>query len=635
MHSLFWSSTLPAAICLQPPAPNKSNAAAAPSAANNDNGVATSPSSSPLASASVGQLSPLACLIAAHEILRCRPLSHSTLATNIQLRKIEKGVAILGRIVDPNASNALVVVDDELPWGLAGILLGGDGGSGKPSAGDDELDVKAVLNHDRKRGRAFSHESYCSRTSGNSGQNLAATTTTTTRPLHSRRSVTGGGVASSGGATDSSHTDTAGHHRAKRARTTTTSASVSSLLERLTRVEAGVASSIGTTAARSAREEADAGAASLSAGGLSYTYASRYRSAMESMMRSSTAGAAASASATSSSAAVAALRNDRDGSLSRLLASSGGGTSRAERLGSSRQGSSHSASTSAALPAASAAANRSSLRGARAMASAEVEEWRVLHELPEGGDVMDIDENDFSNDDDNDDDDEEFVSSGNNNNANEEGESGEVEEGNQDNSEADEDDDSDDESAFEEVVPDNINELNVHDRNNIDEDDDSGSEDDEAAADGNNNYEEETDDDDEAYDTSQFDDAVINLDDINLATSGTNQRVGDDHDGHHSHGHSIRNPHRQSSSRSNIASSRLGGGSASGSGGVNSGISGLSPIELALKKREREQVFIISVGITCIFYILMSDIVLSHRHCHLCRFICVRLCRFWRRIIPI
>jgi len=533
-----------------------------------------------------------------------------------------------------------VVVDDELPWGLAGILLGGEGGSGKPGAGDDELDVKAVLNHGRKRGRASSHESYCSRTSVISGQNLAAaTTTTTTRSLHSRRSATGGGVASSGGATDSSHSATTGHHRAKRARTTTTttSASVSSLLERLTRVEAGVANSIGTTAERSAREETVAGAASLSAGGLSSTYASRYRSAMESMMRSSKAGVAASVSATSSSAAAAALRNDRDGSLSRLLASSGGGTSRAERLRSSMQGSSHSASTSAALPAASAAANRSSLRGARAMASAEVEEWRVLHELPEGGDVMDIDENDFSNDDDNDDDDEEFVSSGNNNNVNEEGESGEVEEGNQDNSEADEDDDSDDESVFEEVVhPDNINELNVHDGNSIDEvDDDSGSEDDEAAADGNNNYEEETDDDDEAYDTSQFDDAVINLDDINLATSGTNQRVGDDHDGHHSHGHSIRNPHRQSSSRSNVASSRLGGGGASGSGGVSSGISGLSPIELAFKKREREQVFIISLGITCMFYILSSDIVLSHRHCHLCRFICVRPCRFWRRIIPI
>jgi hypothetical protein len=166
-------------------------------------------------------------------------------------------------------------------------------------------------------------------------------------------------------------------------------------------------------------------------------------------------------------------------------------------------------------------------------------------------------------------------------------------------------------------------------------DDDSGSEDNEAAADGNNNYEEETDDDDEAYDTSQFDDAVINLDDINLATSGTNQRVGDDHDGHHSHGHSIRNPHRHSSSRSNVASSRSGGGGASGSGGVSSGISGLSPIELALKKREREQVFIMSLGITCIFYMLSSDVVLSHRHCHLRRFICVRLCRFWRQIIRI
>ena len=182
----------------------------------------------------------------------------------------------------------------------------------------------------------------------------------------------------------------------------------------------------------------------------------------------------------------------------------------------------------------------------------------MLHKLPEGGGVMDIDEHDFSNDDDNDNDDEEFVSnSDNNNNVNEEGESGEVEEGNHDNSEADKDDDSDAKSAFEEVVhSDNINEYNDHEGNNFDEvDDDSESEDDEAASGGNNNYEDETDDDDEAYDTSQFDNAVINLDDINLSTAGINQRLGDDHDGHHSHGHSIRNPHRQILLRSNAASS--------------------------------------------------------------------------------
>ncbi len=139
--------------------------------------------------------------------------------------------------------------------------------------------------------------------------------------------------------------------------------------------------------------------------------------------------------------------------------------------------------------------------------------------------------------------------------------------------------------------PDNINELNDHKGNNIEKaDDDSESEDNKVAADGSHTYEEEKDNDNEAYDTSQFNDAVINLDNINLATSGTNQRVGNDYDGHHSHEHLICNPHRQSSLHSNAASSGLGGGSASGSGGVSSGISGLSPIELALKKRKRKMV---------------------------------------------
>ena len=42
----------------------------------------------------------------------------------------------------------------------------------------------------------------------------------------------------------------------------------------------------------------------------------------------------------------------------------------------------------------------------------------------------------------------------------------------------------------------------------------------------------------------------------------------------------------------NVGLSQLGGGGASGSGGVSSGISGLSPIELALMKHERKQVYV-------------------------------------------
>jgi hypothetical protein len=191
---------------------------------------------------------------------------------------------------------------------------------------------------------------------------------------------------------------------------------------------------------------------------------------------------------------------------------------------------------------------------------------------------MDVDENDFSNDDDNDDDDdEEFV--GDSSNVNDEGDSGEVEEVR----DHDDDEDSAADSAFEEVPnqPDNDNECNESEANNNNEvDDDSASDDEAVVAVGNSAYEEETDDDDEAYDNSQFDDAVINLDDINLVSSD----------------HGTRNPHRQSTSRSNTAGFRsfgdaIGAGTA-GSNSVSGSVGGLSPIELALKKREREKTFL-------------------------------------------
>ena len=523
VNNLFWSSTLPAAVYDIPTAIDESEVVAGATTNNEIDDDA-------LSSMRVGQLSPLSCLIAAHEILRSRPQSHSTLATNNQhYRAVEKGIAILGRIVDPHVSTPLVVVDSELPWGLGSqYLLGGDGGNSAKSS--------------KKRSRAYSNESHRSRSSSTSSQHA-----TITRPMPPpRRRVAGD---------DANIVEE--RHQNKRARTSaTTLSSVSSLLERLTRVDAGSRS---TTAA------------SLSEAGLSSTYAARYRTAMESMMRSTTAAGAASSGSATSSTAASTLRNSRDGSLSRLLASTVGGT---ERLGLSRP-----SPPAPPLPIASSAA-RSSLpsSNALAIAAAEVEEWRVLHELPEGGDVMDVDENDFSNDDDNDDDDdEEFV--GNSSNVNDEGESGEVEEV-RDHSEADDDEDSAADSAFEEVPnqPDNDNEFNEPETNN--EDDDSASDDEAVVAGDNNAYEEETDDDDEAYNNSQFDDAVINLDDINLASSD----------------HRTRNPHRQSTSRSNAVGFRsfgdASGAGTAGSSSVSGAIGGLSPIELALKKREREQNFL-------------------------------------------
>ena len=524
VNNLFWSSTLPAAVYDIPTAKDESEVVAGATTNNKIDDDAMS-------SSRVGQLSPLACLIAAHQILRSRPQSHSTLATNNQhYRAVEKGIAILGRIVDPHVSTPLVVVDSELPWELGSqYLLGGEGGNSAKSS--------------KKRGRAYSNESHRSRSSSTSSQHA-----TITRPMPPpRRRVAGG---------DANIVEE--RHQNKRARTSaTTLSSVSSLLERLTRVDAGSSS---TTAA------------SLSEAGLSSTYAARYRTAMESMMRSTTAAGAASSGSATSSTAASTLRNSRDGSLSRLLASTVGGT---ERLGLSRP-----SPPAPPLPIASSAARSSLLSSnALAIAAAEVEEWRVLHELPEGGDVMDVDENDFSNDDDNDDDDdEEFV--GNSSNVNDEGESGEVEEV-RDHSEADDDEDSAADSAFEEVPnqPDNDNEFNEPETNNNNEEDDDSASDDEAVVAGDNNaYEEETDDDDEAYNNSQFDDAVINLDDINLASSD----------------HRTRNPHRQS--RSNAVGFRsfgdASGAGTAGSSSVSGAIGGLSPIELELKKREREQNFL-------------------------------------------
>ena len=525
VHKLFWSSTLPAAVCLPSMMNTGELTLSADLTTSNEDTVAA-----------FGELTPLACLIASYEILRSRPLSHSTLSTNYQLRTFEKGIATLGRIVDPTANNPVVVVDGELPWGLAGILE-------KASKQANESSSKKLSS--RKRGRSLSHDSH-NRSTRSSTSNADANNRVN-RPSSIRP--------------------------AKRSRTS--SNNVASLLERLTQAEsaaAGTSSSGGgggaggassRSAARAALDSAVAAASLRAAGanrlsggaaeggaagnrgsGSSSIFADRYRSAVESMMRSSPGAGVASAAAAS--------RTDRDGSLNRIL----GLASSAER--NARSAAARDANLSRLLASGTtvaspnlSASNRSSLRRAAGEAA---EEWRVLHELPEGGDVMDdamdveLADMDIINDN--------------------EGEGGEMDddEANDDNNNHDDDVsvDSDAESAMEDIV--DIDGNNPGCVGNSDNHDDEDSENDE--------YNEETDED--AYDTSQFDDAVINLDEIDPLPDTTHQ--------HQSHGHSQRNPHRHSTSRNPTVSRMNSGGS--------SAETSSSPLELALKKREREQAFL-------------------------------------------
>ena len=182
VHKLFWSSTLPAAVCVPP---------------TSDTSTVHDESST----MAFGELTPLACLISAYEILRSRPTSHPTLSTNTSLRTFDKGIAILGRIIDAGANNPVVVVDGELPWGLASIL---SDDNKKTSSLDHVKESKK-----RKRGRSSSHDGHHHRSSRSSSTVRSA-----------RR----------GSASAASSGDNSPARRAKRSRA---SGNVASLLERL------------------------------------------------------------------------------------------------------------------------------------------------------------------------------------------------------------------------------------------------------------------------------------------------------------------------------------------------------------------------------------------------------------------
>ncbi len=594
VHKAFWSSDLPAAMCATP---DRTLSIVAP-----DYGVKSDGSASAvLAEAAAVEsslagfvhLSPLACLVAAHEILRSRPISHAALSINQRLRALEKGIAILGRIVDPIASTALVVVDNELPWELAEKLLGSDYGK-KSMADVTGGGVKngctarryGAITHprsSRKLNRSSSHDGRCLRSSC-APTELLDSTTMRSSPFRFFSGGIGDEIHGVRG-TDSSPSIIG--HRTKRARLA--SSNVTSILETLPRVGgttsggvsevggAGVAASSNSNTARSgtrlaaARVETMFERASLPLGGVgsggqpSSNSAARHRSATESMRRLSPSGTGNSASVASAATA------SRDGTLSRLLAL-GGGYARSSNI---RTGSSNSVSTTAS-PAISTASR--SLMRERAMAAAEVEEWRVLHDLPEGGDLMDIDDDDVAYLSDADDD-------GNDDCGNIDDEEDANEEGN-DNSivDEDEDEDSDAESLFEVDYPDHSNKIDEDEGNVIDEgEDDSEGEDEDAVA-RSKIYDEETDDD-----TSQFDDAVINLEDINLTTSSGITRYEYSHQGHHP----VRNPHRQSFSRIPASSHHGSGSSLSHDIKGNSGSSMFdSPMSAALMKRDREQAYV-------------------------------------------
>ena len=290
VHKLFWSSTLPAAVCVPPSSTDTSTV--------NDE-------SSTMA---FGELTPLACLISAYEILRSRPTSHPTLSTNTSLRTFDKGIAILGRIIDAGANNPVVVVDGELPWGLASILSDDN----KKTTSFDSHGAKESKK--RKRGRSSSHDGHHHRSSRSSSTVRSA-----------RR----------GSASAASSGDNSPARRAKRSRA---SGNVASLLERLQGDAAAASSRSGgggsssRTAAASALDSAVV-AASLRAAGSSSASRSAsasadfnpYRSAMESMLRASPGrgsspprGSSPSGGGGGGAVSASALR---EASLSRLLAS--------------------------------------------------------------------------------------------------------------------------------------------------------------------------------------------------------------------------------------------------------------------------------------------------------------------------
>jgi hypothetical protein len=134
VHSVFWKTTLPAAMCVGDPSRMNDDAMDTNLGKNHDRYY--------------GTFRPLACLIAAYEILRS-PSTRFDDDTN-------RAIGILSRLIDPSAGCCLVVSEPEIPWGLASLL--GDLGESKGADMADEIRSK-------KRDRSASQESQRSKSS--------------------------------------------------------------------------------------------------------------------------------------------------------------------------------------------------------------------------------------------------------------------------------------------------------------------------------------------------------------------------------------------------------------------------------------------------------------------------------------
>ncbi|KAL7554750.1 hypothetical protein ACHAWF_018286 [Thalassiosira exigua] len=571
VHALFWSSELPAAnVVRRCPSTSPEEAEGGLAAKDGDRGDDDDVEREQLRSSSSRPLSPLACLVASHEALRSRssasslggarpaPSRRPSSSSSSRSRggdggDLERCVAVLGRIVDPGAGEPVVARDAALPWGSFGRR--DDRGTSGARAGEADVDVvpagAAPASSSRKRERSASRD----------GRGPARSRARAPRPPSARTAAVPPQPPSSAAAR---------RRPDKRPRTSSSRAGgVASLLERLAREEeTGGGGGVAAAAASSSAPPSSASSAGVG-GGPSSLFAMRYRNAMESMLR----GVGGGDSPSPGDAAAAA---GRDGSLGRILASAGVATASSSSRGAARG--------RTAASAASAAASRDPLR-ASSLAGFRVRS--TLEDSPEGaaaataarrgaaeGESNDreedgeVDEEDRNDDDDDDDHDEDDVHI--------------------DDEEHSEDEDEDDEdasacSAAEEVVD--------VDGNNVV----ASAEDDEAEEDDDDEEDGEEDGDDGAYDEETdegedgggggFDDAVISLDEVNLAEAGRGGGGGGGHHhhpGHHPHGH--RGGERDS--RRNLPSS----GRRGARGGRSSAATATA--ESAARKRERERAFL-------------------------------------------
>ncbi|KAL7467259.1 hypothetical protein ACHAXS_007506 [Conticribra weissflogii] len=277
VHRLLWSSNLPAAIC------HPSIQELMTSGGGEVNGVLPTLGSEPAVIGGNGEsssdavlfhgtFSPLACLIAAYEILRAPPTAVPTLATNTQLIGMEQGISILGRMVDPAAGAAVVVIDPDIPReknGSTGVL--------PRAVASPVKGTTPRLSGKKRRDRSASQESHRSRSPNNSSRRSR---------LRGPGPAAGTAAAARSGNAGGASNDTTSANTIKRAR----ASAVASLLERLNHGDQSLVELRGAFSGFGAFSEGGLGTSSSSSaplGGLTAgsLLGTRYRaSALESML---------------------------------------------------------------------------------------------------------------------------------------------------------------------------------------------------------------------------------------------------------------------------------------------------------------------------------------------------------------